>query len=239
MRQVPLSQLRPVGVIGNGRLARHLLYYFNLLGIPVRTWSRSAPTTDPACAVADCSTVLLLIQDAAIESFVEAHPALRRKRLVHCSGALVTSVAEAAHPLMTFGTDLYDEDVYRRIPFILDSSGTPFDELLPGLPNPSFSIRREDRPYYHALCVIAGNMSVLLWTKLFRELQSRFGIPASAAAPYLEQTTANLLRDPDHALTGPLARGDVGTIHANLRALDGDPFQAVYAACARAYEQRA
>ena len=52
----------------------------------------------------------------------------------------MTTAAECAHPLMTFGLDLYDLTTYRSIPFILDSGGTPFHELLPGLPNPSFTI---------------------------------------------------------------------------------------------------
>ena len=139
---------------------------------------------------------------------------------------------------MTFGHDLYDLATYRSVPFILDSGGTPFDQLLPGLPNPSFTIPASDRPYYHALCVMAGNFSTILWQKLFDELQGRFGIPGSAARPYLAQVTTNLLADASRSLTGPLARGDVETIGANLTALEGDPFHAVYAAFARAYAQR-
>ena len=157
---------------------------------------------------------------------------------MHCSGSLTTTVAEAAHPLMTFGVALYDCDVYAAVPFVLDAGGTPFPELLPGLPNPSFTIPATERPYYHALCVMAGNFSILLWLKLFDELQDRFGIPASAAHPYLARTAANIITDGGQAFTGPLARGDTETIATNLQALEGDPFQAVYAAFARAYGQR-
>ena len=82
---------------------------------------------------------------------------------------------------------------------------------------------------------MAGNFSTILWLKLFDELQGRFGIPAAAAHPYLAQDGRNLLADASRALTGPLARGDVATIAANLTALEGDPFHAVYAAFARAY----
>ena len=158
---------------------------------------------------------------------------------MHCSGSLVTPTADAAHPLMTFGRDLYDLTDYQAIPFILDAGRTPFAELLPGLPNPAFSIPSADRPYYHALCVMAGNFSTLLWVKLFDELQRRFDIPPSAAHPYLARVTANVTADGRRALTGPLSRGDIDTIASNLKTLDGDPFQAVYAAFVRAYEQRA
>jgi hypothetical protein len=238
MRQVPALDTAPLGIVGDGRVARHFHHYLNLLGLSVRVWSRRAPGADPTEALAPCRTVLLLIQDAEIVPFIDAWPALREKRLVHFSGSLVTPAAEGAHPLMTFGPDLYDLATYRSIPFVLDTDGTPFGELLPGLPNPSFTIPAAERGYYHALCVMAGNFSTMLWLKLFDELQSRFGIPASAAHPYLERMTSNLLTDANHALSGPLARGDAETVGANLEALEGDRFHAVYSAFVRAYAER-
>ena len=85
---------------------------------------------------------------------------------------------------------------------------------------------------------MAGNFSTMLWLKLFDELQRRFGIPASAAHPYLARVAANVMADASRALTGPLSRGDAQAISTNLKALEGDPFHAVYLAFARAYEQR-
>lgn len=239
MRQVPARDVTPIGIVGDGRVARHFLHYFNLLGLPVRVWSRRVSAGAPIETLASCCTVLLLIRDAAIVPFIDAWPALKDRRLVHFSGSLVTHAAEGAHPLMTFGHDLYDVATYRSIPFILEAGRTPFHQLLPGLPNPSFTIPPADRAYYHALCVMAGNFSTMLWLKLFAELERRFEIPALAAHPYLAQTTVNLLADGSLALTGPLDRGDVETIDENLKALEGDPFQDVYSAFARAYERRA
>src|SRR5258708_2137474 len=80
------------------------------------------------------------------------------------------------------------------------SAGPPIHQPLPGLPNPSFPIPAAERPYYHALCVMAGNFSTILWLKLFDELEVRFGIPASAAHPYLAQMAANLLIDAGRSL---------------------------------------
>lgn len=237
MRQVPALDT-PFGIVGDGRVARHFFHYFSLLGLSTCTWSRRAPALSPPEALASCRTVLLLIRDAAIVPFIDAWPALQEKRLVHCSGSLVTPAAEGAHPLMTFGPTLYDLAQYRAIPFVLDAGGTAFADLLPGLPNPSFTIPAADRPYYHALCVMAGNFSTMLWLKLFDELQRRFGIPASAAHPYLARVAANLMADPLRALTGPLSRGDAEAMATNLEALEGDPFHSVYSAFVRAYEQR-
>ena len=227
----------PIGIVGDGRVASHFQQYFRLLGTPVRTWSRRTAVRGPVDTFAECETVLLLIRDGAIEAFIKRWPMLLEKRLVHCSGRLVTPLAEAAHPLMTFGPDLYDLRSYCRIPFILDEGATPFEELLPGLPNPWFTIPAGERAYYHALCVMAGNFSTLLWLKLFRELRDRYGIPASAAHPYLTQSATNLRIDADGALTGPLCRGDVETIEANLNALADDPFGDIYAAFVNAFER--
>ncbi|MBE3064152.1 MAG: DUF2520 domain-containing protein [Spirochaetes bacterium] len=238
MGQVPEIDTSPFGIVGAGRVARHFQRYFTLLGRSVRTWSRHAPIPSPPDALRSSRTVLLLIRDEAIVPFVRMWPGLREKRLVHCSGSLVTPVAEAAHPLMTFGPGLYTLAEYQTIPFVLDEGGTPFTELLPGLANPSYVIPSADRPYYHALCVMAGNFSTMLWLRLFDELQQHFGIPASAAYPYLGRVTANLMADGSQALTGPLSRGDAQAVAANLQALEGDPYQAVYAAFARTYDQR-
>lgn len=238
MRQVPAFHPAPLGIVGDGRVARHFLHYLTLLGLPVSTWSRRRPAAGPIDAFAECRTVLVLIRDAAIVPFLNEWPLLQEKQLVHFSGNLVTNVAQAAHPLMAFNDGLYDVETYRAIPFVLDSGGSSFHDLLPGLPNPSFVIASRDRPYYHALCVLAGNCSTLLWLKLFEQLHLRLGIPASAAYPYLLQTAANLVTDPARALTGPLSRGDHATVRANLLALKGDPFQNVYAAFVRAYEGR-
>lgn len=236
MRQVPTPQ-PPVGIAGDGRLARHFTHYLTLLGTPTRSWSRRHGPPDPGEAFADCGTVLLLLRDDAIEEFVRVWPGLRHKRLVHCSGCLDTAVAESAHPLMTFGPELYELDAYRRIPFVLQAGGRSLAELLPSLPNRSFTIPAEDKPLYHALAVMAGNFSSVLWTRLFVELESRWGIPASAATPFLEQVTANLKTGYAGALTGPIVRRDTHTISANLAALEGDRFREIYRAFVRVYDE--
>src|SRR5262245_16995383 len=238
MRQVPAARTPVIAIVGDGRVARRFCRYLHLVGCPVHTSSRRASAAPPTEELACCAALLLLIRDAAIVPFIEAWPALGEKQLVHCSGALVTDVAEAAHPLMTFGQDLYDLETYRAILFLLDAGGTPFHLLLPGLPNAWFTIPVTDRPCCHALCMMADRFSSLLWLKLFDELQNRFAIPSSAARPYLAQVAANLSAEGSRALTGPFSRGDDTTIAANLKSLEGDPFQAVYQAFARIHARR-
>lgn len=210
-------------LVGSGRLARHLEHYLRFLGIPFIKWSRREPPERFAEALRDSSHVLLAVKDQAIgpiaervRSLVTSHE-LEEKWLVHFSGALEVSGVHAAHPLMTFAEPLQSRDWYERIPFAIEK-GQTLTALLPGFPNPSFELRREDRAKYHAMVSMAGNFAYLLWRETFAELE-RLGVPSSALTPYLQQVLHNFADDPRHALTGPLARKDWSTIDLHLSAL--------------------
>lgn len=225
MGQVP-SDNAPYLLVGNGRLSRHLRHYFDLEGIRWRLWARSTglPLED---SLEGAGAVLLLISDDAIEGFLERHADPAGPPWVHCSGSLSTPRATCVHPLMTFGDELYDRDRYRRMAFICDRGGRFFEELFPLLPNPHFEIDPADRPLYHALCVMAGNFTTLLWQHAFAAFEDRLSLPRTALHPFLEQVAGNLERSAS-PLTGPLARGDRRTIERHLAALEGDPFRGVY-----------
>lgn len=231
MRQVPTFL-----IIGNGRVARHMCHYFQSLDIPYTQWHRHMPASVLAPLAAKASHILLLIRDDAIENFAKTYLADSKAVKIHFSGALNAQGIYGAHPLMTFGEGLYAPEKYRDIHFIIDSDAPDFADLLPGLPNAHARLDPAQKAKYHALCVMAGNFSCLLWQKLFDTLQSEFDIPAAAALPYLSQQTENLAADYHTALTGPLARGDTATIARNISALKGDNFQAVYQAFVEAYK---
>lgn len=226
MRQVPEYL-----VIGHGRVARHFLHYFSLLDIPAAHWHRGMP----AHVLPDAPRTLLLISDRAIEQFCAEHLQGSKTVKIHFSGALVTDKAFGAHPLMTFGPQLYTLDKYRKIPFVVDAGAPRFEELLPGLPNPHVSLDAALKAKYHALCVLSGNFTTILWQKMFSALKTDLGLPPEIARMYLQQTAENLLADPGNALTGPLARGDSETVRRNLEALEGDPFHKVYQSFVEAY----
>lgn len=226
-------------LLGGGRLARHLRHYFSLLNLPCSGWARDAasdlnshasgsPAERLRATAQPASHVLLLVSDGALGEVLRRYPFLHEKTLLHCSGALSIPGVAGAHPLMTFGHHLYDLEHYRRIPFMVDS-GHAFAELLPGLPNPHFSIRVEDKPLYHALCVMAGNFSQLLWQAAAGRFTA-MGLPADTLHAYLQQSLDNFIQEPANALTGPLSRGDRATIGRNIQSLAGDPLQPVYRA---------
>ena len=227
-------------IIGGGRLARHFSQYFRLLEIPHTRWARNHGSAfnsfDQADAgqrlkhtIGEADRVLLLVSDGAIGTLLKQYPFLHEKQLIHCSGVLSIPGIAGAHPLMTFADDIYDLQIYQAIPFMLES-GQGFEALFPDLCNPHFSINAGDKARYHAMCVMAGNFSQLMWKGVSDRFEQQFGLPEETIHPYLKQVLSNFLQAPESSLTGPLARGDVETIERNLNALEGDSMQDLYRA---------
>jgi predicted short-subunit dehydrogenase-like oxidoreductase (DUF2520 family) len=220
-------------IVGSGRTARHFSHYFQGLGLPFDLWNRHEPWARLQECVEKATHVLLLISDSALEAFYKENLGASDRLVIHFSGALEVSGIQSAHPLMTFSQDLYALETYRRIPFVTTSK-IPFESLLPGVPNSAFRILPEQKPLYHALCVLSGNFTTLLWQKMAQGM-TELGLPAEIQIPYMNQIFKNLEKNPAGALTGPLARKDFKTVLANDQALAGDPMRLVYRAFVQAY----
>ncbi len=231
MRQVPRYLL-----IGDGRVARHFQHYFTLLQLSFVCWHRKQSVTQLEQKLHDSSHVLILISDKAIEEFIATYLKDTKAFLIHFSGSVITDSAYGAHPLSSFSSSLWDVSQYQAIPFILDEDAPLFETLLPGLSNQHVRLAKSLKPKYHALCVLSGNFSCLLWQKLFATFEQDFHIPKTMARPYLQQIIQNLLAHPESALTGPLVRNDQTTIAKNIEALANDPFHDVYLSFVKCYE---
>lgn len=227
-------------ILGDGRLARHMRRYLDMLGLTASGWSRRQASdfnTHPDAGaetrlqrtVEPASHVLLLVADDAIAGLLTQYPFLHERRLVHCAGALSLPGVAGAHPLMTFARRPYALDEYQRIPFLVDE-GHSFASLMPGLPNPAHCVSLRDKGFYHALCVVAGNFPQILWRAAAERLETDLAIPGAVLGPYLDQTLRNFLAEPGGALSGPLSRGDQCTIERNLAALQGDALLELYQA---------
>lgn len=232
MRQVPCYT-----VIGNGKLATHFCHYFSLCNIAFNQWHRSltSPLSDH---IKTSSHVLLLINDDAIEPFIQDNPALRSKTLIHCSGALTTPLAHSAHPLQTFGQRLYSQSQYERIPFVTESTGPDLRTLIPQLNNPNYSLAAKDKAYYHSLCTMGNNFTTLIWQHIFTQFEQQLDIPSDTLHPLLEQTAQQLLHNHHTALTGPLLRRDTATLNKHKKALMDDPFHGIYQGFIDAYNTK-
>lgn len=226
-----MQQVSKYLVIGSGRMATHFCYYLQLLNLPWQQWSRKNNTVTELIEYnKTCSHVLLLINDHAIEPFINANSFLLTKCCIHFSGKLVVQNVFSTHPLMTFSHNLYNLDTYRSIPFILEQEGPNLIELLPELPNCEYKIPRSSKSLYHALIAMGNNFTTLLWQHVFQSLQDDLHLQPEIVYPILKQTITNLLQQPQDALTGPLIRGDQDTITAHLAALENNLYKEVYKA---------
>lgn len=219
-------------IIGSGRVARHIAHYFNLLNIQYKSWDRSQDPHALKKMLSECTHVLLAISDSSLLGFYRLHLAGLDKTVVHFSGAHYFPEMIAAHPLMTFGSELYELDFYKKIHFTM--TGASLMEALPGLENPSSILPAEQKALYHAYCVLGGNFTTLLLTKMLTGF-SEMKIPASAARLYIEKVVANTFAEPEKALTGPLVRKDIETVQANLQALDSETTSEIYKAFLKTY----
>jgi len=234
MGQVPDEKIQ-YGIIGKGRVAKHFLHYLQALHLPVIQWHRQLSIA-PEVALNNCQVILVLISDRSIEEFIQAHPQLTKKILVHFSGSLVTPLAQGLHPLMTFSTELYDLEDYQKIHFVGEKEGQhSFEELFPQLPNTHSVIPQSERSRYHALCVLANNFTSALWQKFFLELDN-YQLPPQAGEEFLTRTYKNILINPRQIASGPVARGDTKTIQKNISALNQDPYADVYRAFVKAFQ---
>ena len=153
---------------------------------------------------------------------------------IHVAGRYGVSVLEpaaragalalAVHPAMTFtGTSL---DVARLVgcPFAVTAPATllPIGQALVtetgGTP---VVVAEEDRGLYHAALAHGANHLVTLVAQSMRVLEA-LGVEAPGAylAPLLQAALDGTLSSGESALTGPVARGDVGTVREHLASLD-------------------
>ncbi|ROT28043.1 Rossmann-like and DUF2520 domain-containing protein [Micromonospora sp. HM5-17] len=190
----------------------------------------------PADEVARAATDLLLIAvpDDALAGVVTGLArtgALRPGQVVaHTSGAHGTGVLGpvravgalplALHPAMTFtGT----ADDLTRLPGISYGVTAPVPlrayvaRLVADLGGVPEWISESDRPLYHAALAHGANHLVTLVNEAADRLRDAgVGDPAKVLGPLLTAALENALRLGDAALTGPVSRGDAGTVARHL-----------------------
>ncbi|MEO2218527.1 Rossmann-like and DUF2520 domain-containing protein [Chromobacterium vaccinii] len=119
-----------------------------------------------------------------------------------------------------------DEEACRRLEaFARALGGRPF-RLAPG-----------GKAAYHAGLSVASNFLVAL-TEMARQLTARAGVPPELAQPLLgglmQQTLDNALEMGSYeALTGPILRGDIGTVERHLEVLADTGLLPAYRALGR------
>ena len=208
----------------------------------VRDHLPGARLTEPAEVLADADLVLLTVPDDVLPALVAglaATGAPYAGRLVaHASGAHGIRVLDPAtaagalplaiHPVMTFTGRDDDVDRIKGVSFGV----TAPEQLRPAAEalviemggEPVF-IAEENRHLYHAALAFAANHLVTLVAEA-ADMLGKAGAdnPGRMLGPLLGAALDNALRFGDAGLTGPVARGDDGTVAAHLAAIrEADP----------------
>ena len=131
------------------------------------------------------------------------------------------------HPLQTFSGEPRAE-LLRDVPCAVTAHEAPDTELGEALARRlgmrPFTLADEQKTLYHLAAVVGCNLLVALESEAKRLMDEATGGDDGLAnlGPLVSTTVKNLLDggDPARALTGPVARGDVGTVRAHLRLLD-------------------
>ena len=164
--------------------------------------------------------------------------------VVHCSGAASTDILEPAkgfgadvgafHPLQTFASVSHAIENIPGSTFAIEAEElllTTLKQMASDLEGDWVRLGAGDKVLYHAAAVFACNYLYTL-VKLSTDLWQVFGVSTPEATkalmPLLRGTVNNLENvGLPGCLTGPIARGDLGTIRSHLEALESKAPQLV------------
>jgi predicted short-subunit dehydrogenase-like oxidoreductase (DUF2520 family) len=195
-----------VQIVGRGRVGSAIAARLEERGVSVRD--------DGA------ELVLLCVPDRAIPEVARSiEPGAW---VAHTSGATPLAALDpharrfGLHPLQTFvlgGGAAQLDGSYAAVTADTDEARARGFALANTLGLSPFALADEARPLYHAGAAIASNYLVTLHavaSQLFEEA----GAPPEALVPLMRRTIEN-----GFELTGPIARGDWGTVDAHLQAI--------------------
>ncbi len=213
----------------------------------------------PSEVMATADLVLLTVPDDVLGDLVsglaETGAVTPGQFLVHASGRFGAAVLDPAtrlgalplalHPVMTFTGARSDLDRLSGCPFGVTAPRVlrPVAEaLVVEMGGDPMWVPEEARALYHAALANGANHLVTLVAQTL-DLLDIAGIedPSALVRPLLTAALDNALNLGDAALTGPVARGDAGTVSAHLAALSvsAPEARAAYVAMARLTADRA
>ncbi|HSZ39926.1 MAG TPA: DUF2520 domain-containing protein [Trebonia sp.] len=224
-----------------------------------RDYFPDAKIAEPAEVTKNADLVLLTVPDDVLPGIVKGLAAtgapLRGRMLAHASGAHGIAVLDdatrngalpmAIHPVMTFTGRDDDVDRIKGVSFGVtapDPLRPAAEALVIEMGGEPVYIPEENRALYHAALAFAANHIVTLVAQS-ADLLKHAGAdnPNRMLAPLLSAALDNALRFGDNGLTGPVARGDDGTIASHIAAIErSDPrAKSAYLALARLTADRA
>jgi predicted short-subunit dehydrogenase-like oxidoreductase (DUF2520 family) len=218
------------------------------------------PVLDVPDVVERAELVLLTVPDDALEPLVaglaEVGAWQAGQLVVHTSGrygwrvlqpaAASGAIPLALHPAMTFSGMSLDLSRLTDCCFAVTAPlpVLPIGQaLVVEMGAEPVVVDEEARPLYHAALAHGANHLVTLVAESLDLLRAAGVEPAARVlAPLLSAALDNALRQGDGALTGPVSRGDAGTVSAHVEALAASGVEgalATYRRLARATADRA
>ncbi len=194
------------------------------------------PYTDPQSVADGASIIFITTPDDAIADVAQSVRWQPGQTVVHCSGVLSADIMGSAklagasvagfHPLQSFPTIESGADRLSGCTIALEGDDAVVEQLkalavaIGGNP---LRLQADQKALYHLAATFASNYMVTI-TDIAAELWSTFGVDkrtaVAAITPLMQGTLDNIatIGLPD-CLTGPIARGDTGTIRLHLNTL--------------------
>ena len=184
----------------------------------------------------EAELIFITTPDGAIAPVVSEIKWRPGQSVVHCSGAASTDILEPArqlgaqvgafHPLQTFASIEQAIDNIPSSTFAIEAEEpllSILKDMATALDGHWIGLGASDKVLYHTAAVITCNYMVTL-VKLATDLWQTFNVPTSQATKALIPLLRGTLNNIDNTgipqcLTGPIARGDTGTIEKHLNAL--------------------
>jgi predicted short-subunit dehydrogenase-like oxidoreductase (DUF2520 family) len=219
-----------LAVVGPGRVGRSIARAAGDAGLDVSVAGRR----DAMAACAESQIALLCVPDDAIaevcDTIAGAVPPLRY--VGHVSGATPLAALDPArqrgahtfclHPLQTIPDGATSLAGVPCAISALDQEALDLAvDLAQRLGMRAFTLADEQRTAYHAAACMASNFLVAV-EESAAELLERAGVEDAREllGPLVLRTAANWVERGDAALTGPIARGDDGTVDRHLDAIE-------------------
>lgn len=195
---------------------------------------------DPAEVVPRAGTVVVATPDDVIGDVVTALAAadvfVAGQRVVHVAGsrgldvlgraAMAGCRVAACHPAQTVPSTRVDPDAFVGTAWAVTCAARdrPWAvDLVEAVGGDAHLLADDRRVLYHAGLTVGAN-AVGAAVAVARQLLMAADVddPAAFLGPLVRASVANVLADGASALTGPVVRGDTGTIAAHLERLDAD-----------------
>ena len=209
-----------------------------------RTIGRGTASTDIGRAARRAPLLFITVPDDAVEAMARrlarAGGDWSGRTVFHTSGLLASSAlaplrargarVASLHPVQSFPAKTGGARLFPGIYWGIEGDPEAVrlgKGIVRSLGGRTFAVRAEAKPLYHAACSLAANAFVALEAAAAALLAEAGASPRTAATvllPLVQGTLQGVKKfGLEKALTGPVVRGDVGTVRRHLEALASRP----------------